>query len=248
MSSGSSNYGYKRLTKTVDLTGRDAGGARVQDLLRHGAGVRLRVRGGPLGRRHDWKTLPDANGHTGTSVGVGCTEASDYWLSAHPHLREYIVRSTEPTTPGGDVDCEPESPGSWNAATGNSAGFQDWRDRPEQRDFAGDQSRCRSSTRPTRARSGSAPSWTTPVSPRAPTRCRTPPSRTASAAGRSRARCRAARATPTTGSGAEHRPGRRPGVRTGHSIIWGFGLEGVQGEAERSAILSNALAQWGVTD
>ena len=38
-----------------------------------------------------------------TSVGVGCTESSDYWLSAHPHLREYIVRAAEPTTPGGST-------------------------------------------------------------------------------------------------------------------------------------------------
>ena len=140
MSSGSANYGYKRLTKTVDLSGRDAAELSFKFSYDTEPGydfvfVEARSAGGS-----DWKTLPDPNGHTGTSVGVGCTESSDYWLSAHPHLREYIVRSAEPTTPGGSTfECGPVSPGSWNAATGNSAGFQDWRIALNNADFAGDQ-------------------------------------------------------------------------------------------------------------
>ena len=93
MSSGSANLGYKRLTTTVDLTGRDA--AELAFKISYDTEpaydfvfVEARSVDGT-----DWKTLPDANGHTGTSVGVGCTESSDYWLSAHPHLREYIVRA-----------------------------------------------------------------------------------------------------------------------------------------------------------
>ena len=92
MSSGASNYGYKRLTRTVDLTGRDAAELAFKFSFDTEPGydfvfVEARSVGGT-----DWKTLPDANGHTDTDVGVGCTEGSDYWLSAHPHLREYIVR------------------------------------------------------------------------------------------------------------------------------------------------------------
>ena len=77
-------------------------------------------------------------------------------------------------------------------------------------------------TRPIRARSGSARSWTTRASSRVPTRCRRRPSRTASAVGRSRARCRAAPATPTTGHGREHRAGRRP--RRAHRPLDHVGL------------------------
>jgi len=140
VSSGSANYAYKRLTKTVDLSGRDAAELAFKisfDTEPQYDFVFVEARSVD---GSDWKTLPDANGHTGTSVGVGCTESSDYWLSAHPHLREYIVRAAEPTTPGGTTfDCDAKSPGVWNAATGNSAGYQDWRIALNNDDFAGDQ-------------------------------------------------------------------------------------------------------------
>jgi hypothetical protein len=38
-----------------------------------------------------------------------------------------------------------------------------------------------------------------------------------------------------------------PGIATNHSLLWGFGLEGVQGAEARSTILRDALAQWGIT-
>ncbi len=41
------DHAYKRLTRTVDLTGHTSGTLKFDDVLRHGAGLRLHVRGGP---------------------------------------------------------------------------------------------------------------------------------------------------------------------------------------------------------
>ena len=75
----------------------------------------------------DYRTLPDANGNTSDDPAnlVGCAEDSTYWLDLHPFLRRYITRTGTPEA--GDVACNPASPGIWNAATGNSGGFNDWR-------------------------------------------------------------------------------------------------------------------------
>ncbi len=37
-----------------------------------------------------------------------------------------------------------------------------------------------------------------------------------------------------------------PGILTGHSILWGFGLEGVQGAETRAVLARNALRALGV--
>ena len=39
-----------------------------------------------------------------------------------------------------------------------------------------------------------------------------------------------------------------PGVRTGHSIIWGFGLEGVAGADTRATLLRDALVYFGAAE
>jgi len=250
MSSGSANYAYKRLTRTVDLTGRDAAELAFKisfdtEPQYDFVFVEARSVGGS-----DWKTLPDANGHTDTSVGVGCTESSDYWLSAHPHLREYIVRSAEPTTPGGSTyECGPTAPGSWNAATGNSAGFQDWRVALNNADFEGDQIEVSIvyQTDPgtlglgafvddARITSGAdtlaetsfedgLDGWTVPGA--------LPESR-----GNANDWTRAQSIGLVDG----------PGVRTNHSIMWGFGLEAVDGADKRSALLRNAMEYLGGLD
>jgi hypothetical protein len=249
MSSGSANYGYKRLTTTVDLTGRDAAELAFKisfdtEPQYDFVFVEARSVNGT-----DWKTLPDANGHTGTSVGVGCTESSDYWLSAHPHLREYIVRSSTPTTPGGSTyDCQAKAPGSWNAATGNSAGWQDWRVALNNADFVGDQVevsivyqtdpgtlglgafvddasiKSGADTLSETSFEDGLGGWTIPGAlPGSP--------------GNTNDWARAQSIGLVDG----------PGVRTGHSIMWGFGLEAVDGAAERAALLRNAMGYFGAT-
>jgi hypothetical protein len=57
----------------------------------------------------DYVTLPDLNGNTGTSTGDSCPEG---WHELHPHLVQYQA-----------ADC---SGGGWNAASGRSAGWEEW--------------------------------------------------------------------------------------------------------------------------
>lgn len=242
MTSGSANYAYKRLTKTVNLTGRDA--AELAFKISYDTEpqydfvfVEARSVNGD-----DWKTLPDLNGHTGTSVGVGCTEGSDYWLSAHPHLREYIVRE-------GPGNCHAVAPGSWNAATGNSAGYQDWRIALSNADFAGDEIEVSIvyQTDPGTlglgafvddAKVTSGADTLSDTSFEDGLGGWTVPGALEGSRGNANDWTRSQSIGLVDG----------PGVRTGHSIMWGFGLEAVDGADERSALLRNAMRHFGALE
>jgi hypothetical protein len=65
----------------------------------------------------DWTTLPDANGHTTTSTGQSCPAG---WVDLHPQLAHYQ------TWNGVDACTGTGTTGAWNAASGNSAGWQEW--------------------------------------------------------------------------------------------------------------------------
>jgi hypothetical protein len=69
----------------------------------------------------DWTTLPDANGHTTQATGESCKqENSGGWRTLHPHLDHYQTQiGTSSCNPGGTT-------GAWNAASGNSGGWQQW--------------------------------------------------------------------------------------------------------------------------
>jgi hypothetical protein len=74
--------------------------------------VEARTAGG-----EDWTTLPDANGNTSQNTGESCPEG---WNELHPQLEHY-------QTLNGDGTCSPTgSTGTWNAASGNSGGWQEW--------------------------------------------------------------------------------------------------------------------------
>jgi hypothetical protein len=65
----------------------------------------------------NWTTLPDANGHTSQSTGESCPAG---WFDLHPHLQHYQTLNPDST-------CSPAgSSGVWNAASGNSNGWQEW--------------------------------------------------------------------------------------------------------------------------
>ena len=71
----------------------------------------------------DWTTLTDSNEHTSDDTGLSCPSVSpgSDWQSNHPFLAHYQTK-----TDGGN-DCDPTgTSGQWNAATGNSGGWQDW--------------------------------------------------------------------------------------------------------------------------
>jgi hypothetical protein len=70
---------------------------------------------------NDWTTLPDANGHTTQTTGESCKqENSGGWRTLHPHLDHYQTQT-------GASTCAPTgTTGAWNAASGNSGGWQEW--------------------------------------------------------------------------------------------------------------------------
>ena len=66
--------------------------------------------------QNDWTTLPDINGHTGTDTGQSCPNG---WNELHPFIDHY-------QTLNGDTCTSTGTTGSWNAASGNSGGWQQW--------------------------------------------------------------------------------------------------------------------------
>jgi hypothetical protein len=109
---------YKRLTREIPVpaAGGDLTFWTSYDTEEHWDffAVEARTAGGD-----DWTTLPDANGHTSNDTGDSCPEG---WHELHPHLEHYqTLNAGEPPT------CSPTgTSGDWNAASGNSNGWQQW--------------------------------------------------------------------------------------------------------------------------
>ncbi len=108
---------YKRLTKTVTVP---AGGGSLDFWTSYdteGAWDHVFVEAHTPGS-DNWTTLPDANGHTTQETGDSCASG---WRELHPHLDHYQTfdEATETCTPIGTT-------GAWHAASGNSAGWQEW--------------------------------------------------------------------------------------------------------------------------
>lgn len=123
MYSQQADSAYKRLTHTVDLTGKTSGELKFKMSYDTEAGFDyVFVEAHSVGQE-DWTTLPDKNGNTSQDTGVGCPDDDPFWLQENPFLTHYITRSGST----GAFECAPTgTSGSWNAATGNSAGFHDW--------------------------------------------------------------------------------------------------------------------------
>jgi hypothetical protein len=108
---------YKRLTREIAVP---AGGGDLTFWTSYGTEsawdhlfVEARTPGG-----NDWTTLPDANGHTTTATGDSCPAG---WRTLHPQLDHYQTLNADNT-------CSPTgTTGAWNAASGNSGGWQQWR-------------------------------------------------------------------------------------------------------------------------
>ncbi|MFK3980837.1 M14 family zinc carboxypeptidase [Micromonospora sp. NPDC050397] len=112
--SGQSDVAYKRLTRTVDLTGATSGQLRFY--VSHDTEADWDftfVEAHEVGT-DNWTTLPEANGQTNGNTGASCPEGLVDEL--HPHLAHYI-----------GADCSPTgSTGSWSAASGPSNGWKEW--------------------------------------------------------------------------------------------------------------------------
>jgi Zinc carboxypeptidase len=107
---------YKRLTKTIDVP---AGGGDLTFWTSYNTEpdwdhLFVEVRGAD----GNWTTLPDANGHTTTATGQSCASG---WRDLHPQLDHYQ------TWDGAETCTATGTTGAWNAASGNSGGWQEWR-------------------------------------------------------------------------------------------------------------------------
>ncbi|WP_328298008.1 M14 family zinc carboxypeptidase [Streptomyces sp. NBC_00435] len=109
---------WKRLTRTIDLTGVSAADQpklkmalnwNTEEGYDH-AVLESRTAGGD-----DWTTLPEAGGLSSTTVPEEC--GAGFLINDHPFLRHYL------TLEGGG--CAPQgTSGSWNTFTGSSGGWQ----------------------------------------------------------------------------------------------------------------------------
>jgi hypothetical protein len=242
MYSQQANSSYKRLTRTIDLTGNTTGSLGfkmsydTEDSFDY-----VFVEAHTVGA-DDWTTLPDTHGHTDTDAGIGCTDpASTYWLDENPFLKHYITRNAGPP-----VTCTPTgTTGQWNAATGNSAGFQDWQ--VDLSAYAGKQVEVSITYASDPGSQGlgvfvddtkvvadgatvaetsfetDLGGWAVPGSP------------------------------PENGTNPNDWERTAavgfvdgPGVATNRSLYWGFGLEGVTGRATRAQLIKDAMARFGV--
>ncbi len=112
-----SDISYKRLTRTVDLTGQASGNLSFwisRDTEQDWDHVMVEAH--TVGQ-DNWTTLPDLNGHTTTATGESCPAG---WRDLHPFLDHYQTLNDDGT-------CSPTgTTGAWNAASGRSNGWEQW--------------------------------------------------------------------------------------------------------------------------
>ena len=237
---------YKRLTTTVDLTNATTGSMSFK--LSYDTEPRFdfvfveaRTVGGD-----DWTTLP-VPGITSQDVGAGCPDNDPFWLALHPFLNHYLTRSPKA---GGGFECTPHGnigtpPGDWNAASGNSGGFQDWNVDLSQ--FHGKQVEVSITYEQDPASDGLGV-FVDDVKINAD-------GNQVAATGFEDGLGPFTVGGPPTGSPGNANNWKQSesvgfqdgaGVRTDRSVYWGFGLEGVPGTDTRRDLLKNALAYLGV--
>jgi hypothetical protein len=234
---------YKRLTQTVDLTGKASGELKFKVSYDTEAGFDyVFVEAHTVGQE-DWTTLPDKNGNTSDDTGGGCPDDNPFWLKENPFLTHYITR----TGTTGAFTCTPTgTSGAWNAATGNSAGFQDWD--IDLTAFAGKQVEVSITYATDPATQGlgvfvddteiladgatvaqtsfedDLGGWSVPGAP-------------ADSGANANDWIRTASVGFVDG----------PGVATDHSLYWGFGLEGVTDRAKRAQLMGDAMKYFGAS-
>ncbi|MFF4485862.1 M14 family zinc carboxypeptidase [Streptomyces sp. NPDC001544] len=109
---------YKRLTRTVDLTGVSAADKptlRTRLLWDTEPGYDHAVVEAHTTGANDWTTLPEAGGATSTAVPADCE--AGFLVNEHPWLKHYLTFATSGCTATG-------STGSWNSLTGSSNGWR----------------------------------------------------------------------------------------------------------------------------
>lgn len=109
---------YKRLTRTVDLTGvsaADKPALRTRLMWDTEPGYDHAVVEIHTVGADDWTTLPEAGGATRTAVPSEC--GAGFLIGEHPWLKHYLTLSGNACTATGTT-------GAWNSLTGSSGGWQ----------------------------------------------------------------------------------------------------------------------------
>jgi hypothetical protein len=125
--SQAANQAYKRLTKTVDLTGKTSADLSFRvSYDTEPSWDHLFVEAHTVGQ-DDWTTLPDVNGHTSDDMSNHQSCPQIPITEMHPFMSHYVTYDG-PAGGSPDATCTNQgTTGHWNAATGNSGGFQDWK-------------------------------------------------------------------------------------------------------------------------
>jgi hypothetical protein len=109
---------YKRLTRTIDLTGVSAADKptlRTQLLWDTEPGYDHAVLEAHTTGADDWTTLPEAGGATSATVPAECE--AGFLVREHPFLKHYLTVSSAGCANTG-------TSGAWNSFTGASSGWQ----------------------------------------------------------------------------------------------------------------------------
>jgi hypothetical protein len=243
---------WKRLTRTVDLTGKKAGELTFKTSFDTEPNWDFLVVEAHTVGQNDWTTLPDVNGHTDAQIADNLSCPQIPITDLHPFMAHYVTLHPESSPGAGDATCDAKgSTGQFVAATGNSGGFQDWK--IDLTPYAGKQveisisyisdpgtqglgvfvddtaiSADGATTDQTSFEDGLG-GWTVagaPTDPADPTQ---------DSPGNANDWIQSASVGYVDG----------PGVATKDTLYWGFGLEGVDGAANRATLLKDALTYLG---
>jgi hypothetical protein len=115
---------YKRLSRTVDLTGASSATLSFSASFDTEPGWDfLAVEAHTVGQ-DDWTTLPDVNGHTSDDLSGNSSCPQIPITEEHPFMEHYVTLHPESSPGAGDATCDNGgTSGRFNAATGNSGGF-----------------------------------------------------------------------------------------------------------------------------
>ncbi|WP_338777339.1 M14 family zinc carboxypeptidase [Streptomyces sp. DG1A-41] len=112
------DHAYKRLTRTVDLTGvttTDKPTLRTQLMWDTEPGYDNVLVEAHTAGADDWTTLPETGGATKATVPTECE--GGFYVREHPWLKHYLTLSDDGCAATG-------STGSWNSLTGSSGGWR----------------------------------------------------------------------------------------------------------------------------